>query len=415
MNLDGWLDYIANQHQQSIDMGLGRTEVMVQRLGLEQPAPKVVTVAGTNGKGSTITALESLLLQAGLRVFSTLSPHVRRFNERLRLNGTELTDEAICASFAAIEQARQRDPVVALTYFEFSALAALWCAARNNVDVALLEIGLGGRLDAFNVIDADVAVITSIGLDHEKFLGTTRSAIGAEKAGILRSGQRVVLGEDMPDSVLARCRELNLQPLCAGVDFTIGEDLEGPAWRLSWGDEVMPDLPLGNLAPSNIALAHQAALGLTKISGAQLAYTSAHGFIPGRMQQIVYRERLLVHDVSHNPAAAKFLCRQLAQRNLRPQQVLCAMLADKDHAGVYAEVAGAVPAPWILVDSQGERGYAAAELAESMRIRCDQAPDMTTALDRALASTEPGDVILIFGSFNAIEQSHWLRQAEDDL
>ena len=413
MNLDGWLDYIANQHQNAIDMGLGRTEEMVRRLRLSEPAPKVVTVAGTNGKGSTVTALESLLLQAGWGVFSTLSPHVVRFNERLRLNGAELADEDICAAFAAIEQVRQQAPVVPLTYFEFSALAALWCARHSGADVVLLEIGLGGRLDAFNVIDADVAVITSIGLDHEKFLGTTREAIGAEKAGILRSGQRVVLGEDMPNSVLARCQELDIKPLCAGVDFSIGDGSEQQTWRLHWGDEGLINLPLGNLAPSNIALAHQAALGLTQISGKQLAHTAKHAFIPGRMQQMRYRERLLVHDVSHNPAAAKFLCRQLAQRNLEPQHVLCAMLADKDHAGVYAEVAAATTGSWTLVDSQGERGFAAAKLAKSMGIEGDQAPDMTTALDRALVSTEPGDVILVFGSFNAIEQSLWLRQHDD--
>ena len=413
MNLNAWLDYIANQHQQSIDMGLSRTEEMVGRLQLQQPAPKVVTVAGTNGKGSTITALESLLVGAGLRVLSTLSPHVVRFNERLRLNGAELSDAEICAAFSAIEQARQQAPVIALTYFEFSALAALWCARENQVDVALLEIGLGGRLDAFNVIDADIAVITSIGLDHEKFLGNTRDAIGAEKAGILRSGQRVVLGADMPESVLARCRELKLQPLCAGADFVVNEDPGRTAWDLSWGDERQVNLPLGNLAPSNIALAHQAALGLVQVSGAQLAATAAQAFIPGRMQQVTHRGRLLVHDVSHNPAAAKFLCRQLAQRNLRPKQVLCAMLADKDHAGVYAEVASTVAGLWILVDSHGDRGISAAQLADSMQIQADQALDMTTALEQALARTEPEDVILVFGSFNAIEQSLWLRSNDD--
>ena len=412
MNLDAWLEYIANQHQQTIDMGLSRTEEMVRRLQLRQPAPKVVTVAGTNGKGSTITALESLLVGAGLRVLSTLSPHVVRFNERLRLDGAELSDAEICAAFAAIEQARQQTPVVALTYFEFSALAALWCARQNQVDVALLEIGLGGRLDAFNVIDADIAVITSIGLDHEKFLGNTRDAIGAEKAGILRSGQRVVLGADMPESVLARCRELKLRPLCAGADFVVDE-AKRAAWDLSWGDERQANLPLGNLAPSNIALAHQAALGLVQVSGAQLAATAAEAFIPGRMQQVNHRGRLLVHDVSHNPAAAKFLCGQLAQRNLRPKQVLCAMLADKDHAGVYAEVTRAVTGPWILVDSHGDRGISAAQLADSMQIQTDQAPDMTTALEQAVARTEPGDVILVFGSFNAIEQSLWLRSNDD--
>ena len=415
MNLDAWLDYIANQHQQTIDMGLSRTEEMVRRMELRQPARRVVTVAGTNGKGSTITALESLLVKAGLRVFSTLSPHVVRFNERLRLNGMELSDDAICAAFAEIEQARQLNPVVALTYFEFAALAALWCARQNRVDVVLLEIGLGGRLDAFNVIDADIAVITSIGIDHEKFLGNTRDAIGAEKAGILRFGQRVVLGPDMPASVLSRCRELNVQPLRAGDDFVVSEGSGPLLWTLSWGRERLVNLPMGNLAPSNIALAHQAALGLTQISSAQMRETSAQAYIPGRMQQLRYRGRLLVHDVSHNPAAAKFLCHQLAQRDLQPKHVLCAMLADKDHAAVYAAVANFTAAPWTLVDTWGERGFSAAQLANAMQIECDQAPDMPTALHQALACTQPDDVILVFGSFNAIEQSLWLRSHGDAL
>mgnify|MGYP001157518874 FL=1 len=415
MNLDAWLDYIANQHQQTIDMGLSRTEEMVRRMELRQPARRVVTVAGTNGKGSTITALESLLVKAGLRVLSTLSPHVVRFNERLRLNGMELSDDAICAAFAEIEQARQLNPVVALTYFEFAALAALWCARQKGVDVVLLEIGLGGRLDAFNVIDADIAVITSIGIDHEKFLGNTRDAIGAEKAGILRFGQRVVLGPDMPASVLSRCRELNVQPLRAGDDFVVSEGSGPLLWTLSWGRERLVNLPMGNLAPSNIALAHQAALGLTQISSAQMRETSAQAYIPGRMQQLRYRGRLLVHDVSHNPAAAKFLCHQLAQRDLQPKHVLCAMLADKDHAAVYAAVANFTAAPWTLVDTRGERGFSAAQLANAMQIECDQAPDMPTALHQALACTQPDDVILVFGSFNAIEQSLWLRSHGDAL
>ena len=415
MNLDAWLDYIANQHKQTIDMGLSRTEEMVRRMELRHPARRVVTVAGTNGKGSTITALESLLVKAGLRVFSTLSPHVVRFNERLRLNGMELSDDAICAAFAEIEQARQLNPVVALTYFEFAALAALWCARQNRVDVVLLEIGLGGRLDAFNVIDADIAVITSIGIDHEKFLGNTREAIGAEKAGILRFGQRVVLGPDMPASVLSRCRELNVQPLSAGDDFVVSEGSGPLLWTLSWGREHLVNLPMGNLAPSNIALAHQAALGLTQISIAQMEETSAQAYIPGRMQQLRYRGRLLVHDVSHNPAAAKFLCHQLAQRDLQPKHVLCAMLADKDHAAVYAAVANFTAAPWTLVDTWGERGFSAAQLANAMQIECDQAPDMPTALHQALACTQPDDVILVFGSFNAIEQSLWLRSHGDAL
>ena len=170
-DLPSWLEYISQQHPEVIDMGLGRFSQVQRSLNLKQPAPKVITVAGTNGKGSTARVIEALLLDAGYSVGTTLSPHVWRFNERIRIDGEEASDATICAAFAAVDVARGDLP---LTYFEFSALAALFCMAQSQVDFAILEIGLGGRLDAFNSVDADVAVITSIGLDHQAFLGNTR-------------------------------------------------------------------------------------------------------------------------------------------------------------------------------------------------------------------------------------------------
>ena len=414
MNLDAWLEYIAQQHQQTIDMGLSRTEQMVQRLGLGQPAPKVVTVAGTNGKGSTVIGIEALLLEAGLRVASTLSPHIERFNERLRVDGVELSDDVICRAFAEIEAARCIEPVLPLTYFEFSALAALWSAQHHGVDVAILEIGLGGRLDAFNVIDADVAVITSIGLDHQSFLGDTREAIGAEKAGILRAGQHVVLGADMPSTVIQRCVDLHLNPKRAGIDFNVAIDNAQNTWSLEWDEGEIAQLPLGHLAPSNIALAHQAAMHLVPVTSSNLVYVSEHGFIAGRLQQVSVQGRLCVHDVGHNPAGAAFLAQQLQQRGLQPKWILCAMLADKDHAGVHRELTKVFDSTWILVDSQGERGFSATALGDSMGIDCEQASDMASALERAMVASDVGDVILIFGSFNAIEQSPWLRSNHDE-
>ena len=217
MDLSSWLDYIGQQHSEAIDMGLERFSQVQYSLNLKQPAARVITVAGTNGKGTTARVIEALLLDAGYSVGTTLSPHVWRFNERIRIDGKEADDAAICNAFAAVDDARGDLP---LTYFEFSALAALFCMARSQVDFAILEIGLGGRLDAFNAVDADVAVITSIGLDHQAFLGDTREAIGGEKAGILRAGQRVVLGQNMPESVYARCRTLDLTPKCWGEDFS---------------------------------------------------------------------------------------------------------------------------------------------------------------------------------------------------
>ena len=192
--LDRWLSFIQEQHVKDIDMGLDRMNLMIARLALTSPHYKVITVAGTNGKGSTCVATEQLLLSHGLRVGTTLSPHVFRFNERIRIQGEELSDRDICDSFKIIEDARDGLP---LTYFEFSSLAALVVFGQADLDIAILEIGLGGRLDAFNVIDADVAVITSIGYDHQEFLGDSLEEIGAEKAGIFRSEQTVVLGEEL--------------------------------------------------------------------------------------------------------------------------------------------------------------------------------------------------------------------------
>ena len=183
-NLADWLDYIEDIHPSSWDLGLERIGAVADRLELRIPAPVSATVAGTNGKGSTCIVLEQALIAAGLSVGCTLSPHVHRFNERVRIDGVELDDAALCAAFEVIEAGRGD---TLLTYFEFTSLAALHCFKQAAVDVAVLEIGLGGRLDAFNIVDADVAVITNIGIDHTDWLGETRELIGAEKAGVLET------------------------------------------------------------------------------------------------------------------------------------------------------------------------------------------------------------------------------------
>ena len=212
MKLQEWLEHISLQHSKAIDMGLDRMREMVGRLDLENPAEQVVTVAGTNGKGSTVIAMESLLLSAGMAVLSSISPHVKRFNERIRINGEEASDLDICSAFQSIDEARLLDKEIPLTYFEYSALASFYLAKMKQVNVAIFEIGLGGRLDAFNVIDAHTAVITSIGYDHMEFLGNNLESIGREKAGILRPEHRGVLGPDMPESVIECCDKLDLSP-----------------------------------------------------------------------------------------------------------------------------------------------------------------------------------------------------------
>lgn len=413
-NLTDWLDYIGTAHTQTIDMGLDRMSAMVQRLDLSRPAPTVVTVAGTNGKGSTCMSLEQLLLRGDRTVGATLSPHVSRFNERIRINGEELEDAAICNAFVQIERVRADLP---LTYFEFAALAALYCFKHASVDVAILEIGLGGRLDAFNAVDADIAVITSIGLDHQSYLGDSLEAIGAEKAGILRAGQKVVLGPDMPHSVMAACAALQVEPAVYGVDFS-AKFIESSAHPATWEFQqtsamqalTVSALPHGGLAPQNIALAMQAAW-LLGVDLATIAPGLGEITMPGRMQQIEYAQRRLVLDVAHNPAGGSFLAAELKRRRIEPALVVCGMLADKNHAATCTPLARQYNStPWVVVSTTGERAMAANDLLATLAEATPfESTDITPAANmRALkalilSATKPGDVILAFGSFNLVE------------
>ncbi len=405
-SLDDWLDYISQQHAEVIDMGLDRFNRVLHRLKLENPAPTVITVAGTNGKGSTCRMIEALLLHGGYRVGSTLSPHIWRFNERIRLHGNEASDEEICNAFEAIDSARGD---VTLTYFEFSALAALYCIAKEHMDVAILEIGLGGRLDAFNAIDPDIAVITSIGLDHQAFLGETREAIGAEKAGILRSGQHVVLGQEMPASVMQRCEALSLQPRCWGAEFSSVCDIEQGTWQLTRQGHSMYEIPLTAIAPHNIALACETVADMVALDLQLIAQCSTL-YIPGRMDIRRTKDRKWVLDVCHNPDGARFFLRELASRKLSPAYFVCAMLTGKDHQGFYQSVIDATGThvPWLFVDSYGDREMNAGTLAETLGKGEWTAQNMQQALSLAHERTQKGDVIVIFGSFSAVEQCTWL-------
>ena len=404
--LPSWLEYISQQHPEVIDMGLGRFSQVQRSLNLKQPAPKVITVAGTNGKGSTARVIEALLLDAGYSVGTTLSPHVWRFNERIRIDGEEASDATICAAFAAVDVARGDLP---LTYFEFSALAALFCMAQSQVDFAILEIGLGGRLDAFNSVDADVAVITSIGLDHQAFLGNTREAIGGEKAGILRSGQRVVLGKNMPESIYARCRALSLTPRCWGEDFCSRSVDAETSWELtrSYGHDIT--VPQTRLASHNIAVACEAVADVVELSRERIL-RCADLAIPGRMDICEAQGRVWVHDVCHNPDGAEFFMGELVARGIVPSFFICAMLDGKDHLKFFQTINDktAGEGQWAFVDSQGDRALAGQALADIVGLPDAGIGTMERAIDLARAQTGHGDVIVIFGSFNAVEQSPWL-------
>lgn len=404
--LDDWLEHIGSVHPRSIEMGLDRVAEVARRLGVVQPAPKVAIVAGTNGKGSTCVALEALLLGAGHRVGTTLSPHVSRFNERVRIDGVELSDTRLCELFQAVDAARGE---VLLTYFEYSALVALLAFRRAGVDVAVLEVGLGGRLDAFNLVDADLAVVTSIGLDHEDYLGADLQGIGREKAGVFRAGRPVVLGA-VTDSVLREADRLGCPAWRLGQEFEVAQTAD--CWHYSsppLGLE-QRNLPRGVLAPSNCALALTAA-ALLDAGGVHDARRLAEVTLPGRMECLEFSGVPVLVDVAHNPAGAAFLAGELEERFPgRRFAAVLGMLEDKDAAGVAAALDGQV-SQWLTVATLGVRAQSAVALAAKIGRPEAARNDLDGALAEALSAREPGGGILVFGSFSVVEQARALLAA----
>ncbi|MEQ8486888.1 MAG: Mur ligase family protein [Pseudomonadales bacterium] len=421
-SLDDWLAHATVLHPVGIDLGLARVSQVAERLGFEAPrrapAPRSVIVAGTNGKGSTCVALEQLLLGSGLKVGTTLSPHVHRFHERVRIDGVEVNDQALCRAFAEVEAARGE---LTLSYFEFSALVALIIFRDAAVDVAVLEVGLGGRLDAFNLVSADVAVITSIGLDHQQYLGHDLEGIGREKAGVMRAGQDVVLGAEVTASVVHRAAELGCRTWRYGADFaaregTGGWDYRGPALQVD-------GIPWSSVPPHNGALALTAAARLADLDVGSARASLGRCRLPGRFEQrrAPGTSAPLILDVAHNPAGAAFLRRLLARRCPgRRFAAVVGMLDDKDAAGVAAAL-GDVVDVWICVPTLGERGLAAEVLAARLRSGMAAAklpvadprtaPDPAAALAIAASSCPPGGGILAFGSFNLVERMRALLDA----
>lgn len=401
-DLAGWLAHVEGLNPRSIDLGLRRVRQVGEALEVLKPAPLSVVVAGTNGKGTTAVCLEQILLAAGLRVGCTLSPHLHTFNERVRLNGAEAEDDALCEAFAAVEAARRQLP---LTYFEFSCLAALHCFKTAGVDVAILEVGLGGRLDAFNIVDADVAVVTSIDLDHMEHLGATREAIGREKAGVFRPGQRILLGEDMPASVLQAAQR------CASSPWRFGREIQATAatageWDLAVDGRVFPGLPRGGLPLGNCALAAGAALVVdSAFNGGRVGEPSlrqgvAAAWLPGRLESLAAGGRQWWVDVAHNPLGARFLAAEIPRRWPAAQVVaLFGNLADKDSRGIF-EALHDVVRHWVLVGTQGARGLSARDLASrGAPPGSAVAGSLRNGMQLARSLAGASDVILAFGSF----------------
>lgn len=408
-----WLVHIDRQHPDAIALGLERVREVAGRLGLGKPARKVIVVGGTNGKGSTVAFIEAIARAAGLRVGAYTSPHLERYNERVRIEGAEATDAALVEAFAAVEQARGDVP---LTYFEYGTLAALWLFGRSQLDLAVLEVGMGGRLDAVNIVDGDAAVITSVDVDHAAFLGNDRETIGEEKAGIIRGWKPVVLGEiDPPSSVLRRAYLVGANALRFGSDF-FAEPVDAGRWR--WRDvSLRLELPMPALAgPVQLANAASAIAAL-RAAGVRVPRTAwAEGVAaarnPGRLEAFEHDGIEVLVDVGHNPHAAQALARALAARPCQGQtHAVLAMLADKDAAGVAGALAGQV-GRWWLAGLEGARGRSAAGLAAAVAaagVAGTLVDDVPAALQQALAAARAGDRVLVAGSFlTAAAARRWL-------
>ena len=419
-SLADWLSYLEQLHPVSIDMGLERARLVQQRLGLGRPAPRVITVTGTNGKGSTCAFLASLLRCRGLRVGVYSSPHLLRYNERVQLPDGEASDAQLCEAFAAVEAARGD---TSLTYFEMGTLAALWLFERAALDAVVLEVGLGGRLDAVNLVDADLAVVTSIGVDHVEWLGDSRASVAVEKAGIFRAGKPVLCGDlDPPSVLLAQARQLGCPLLMRGRDFDLAFGEQGWHWRgVDAGGQPLElrDLPLLDLPMENAALALQAFARLAlPWQAPTLVAALQRTRIAGRLDRrtLCWRGRTLqlLLDVGHNPHAAQYLAGRLAQRPPQGRRLaVFGLLADKELEGVIAPLQGLI-ADWAVAPLPTPRSRTAEELLAALQARGASAaawPSVADAIEAQAAQASADDEILVFGSFYSVSDAlHWLAQ-----
>jgi dihydrofolate synthase/folylpolyglutamate synthase len=427
--LDQWLERQQRVHPSEIALGLERVGAVATRLGLARPAQHVITVGGTNGKGSTVAFIEAISRAAGYRVGAYTSPHLLRYNERVRIDGVDASDAALVAAFERIEAARipvasaPDNSDIPLTFFEYGTLAALLLFADADLDLAILEVGLGGRLDAVNLIDADVSVVTTVALDHMEWLGRDRETIAVEKAGIFRRDRPAVVGElSPPASLLREAERIGARLVRAGVEYTFGDKLGG---KWFWQDAAVKlDLTKPRLvAPAQTANAATAiaavrALPGLKVNADQIAAGVATATVPARLQRIPGPVEILV-DVAHNPQAAQ----QLAQWMMRNRaggatQAVFAALADKDAPHMIGALLGVVDR-WHLAGSTdyGARGQDVDALwrqvdALMSRTLSSRHANVTDALAVARAQAQPGDRILVFGSFHTAATALRQIQAE---
>lgn len=414
--LTGWLDLLEARSGAAVRLGLERVAAVRAALGSDPDTMIVITVGGTNGKGSTCAMLEAILRAEGYKVGCYTSPHLLSYNERVRVDGAEATDEALLAGFAAVEAARGDIP---LTYFEHGTLAAWQVFRAARPDVAVLEVGLGGRLDAVNVFEPDCAIVSSVAMDHMDYLGGTREKIGFEKAGIFRAGRPAICGDPQPPaSLVAHAAEIGAQLWISGRDFGFSGD------RQQWGYWRYGAPPAHGALAKRGGLAYPALRGVNQLLNAAAALTALDSLraqlpvsmqairqglmlaeLPGRFQ-VLPGKPTVVLDVAHNPQAAGVLAENLSNMGFHPETwAVFGMLADKDVEGVVASLKGRID-HWLLCDLPGPRGLSAAMLAERMRAAGADGESIAgrfaspaAAFVEARMRAAPDDRIVTFGSF----------------
>jgi dihydrofolate synthase/folylpolyglutamate synthase len=410
-----WLALHESVHAKSIDLDLGRVGAVADRLRLRPVPYRVITVGGTNGKGSTVAHLVALLGAVGERTGAFTSPHLVRYNERIRIDGCEADDAELIAAFERIEAART---TTTLTFFEYNTLAALLIFAARGVQTAVLEVGLGGRLDATNLIDCDVAVLASVGMDHRDFLGNDLESIGREKAGIFRAGRPAVLGSaEMPASVFSAIAATGARALVAGRDFDWSIDAD--TWSYQGVRERYRKLPPSAL-PGSVQY-RNAATAIAALEELALPQKLDHRLISRALTQVSLAGRFQILpgpvewilDVAHNEPAARVLAQHLAERARRGRTFAVAgILRDKDVTGIARALARQIDC-WILCTLPGPRGSAAAELAGRLTAVIDapvlQADSVADGCARARNVARSGDRVLVFGSFAVVGSAlQWL-------
>ena len=404
-SLKEWLAFINSIHSSRIDLSLQRIEDIAKEQNLTRFKAPVMTVAGTNGKGSCLCCLENIYLAAGYRVAAYYSPHLIRFNERIRLNGHDISDDELVAAFKKVEGFRQGR---SLSFFEYTTLAAFLIFQSHDVDIILLEVGLGGRLDAINVVDADVSVVTSIGVDHQEWLGNDRESIGREKAGIYRRHRPAICSdEDAPNSIARHANKVGSHFIQINKDFSY--EINANSWNWTNGSVHYDDLPLTPLKCQNAAaslMALECLQDRLQVDVSSIKKGLKNITLPGRFEKISGKVNVIL-DVAHNPDSAQWLNEQLARHPVTGKRVaVIAMLKDKDMKNTLDAIFQQIDA-WYLGALDVERAGDPADIRQYLQAQgvknCYNFSTVPKALDQALKDcSHPEDQVVVFGSFHTV-------------